>query len=228
MNLDIYIISEGLTERRFIVEVLSPYMAGKGIFLHAPIIGETGKKGGDVRFSRIGRNIESLLKSRNDTKISLLVDYYGIGKDWPGYAESKKETDHTRKADIMNEATVGEIQRLFPDENRNGRFIPYVSMFEFEALYFSDTVSLSRRLGVSQMKVDAILKDCGEPERINDSPSGAPSKRLASLSGEFHKISTGIDIAMSIGIQKMREACPLFNDWLNRLEAIAGDANGQV
>jgi hypothetical protein len=67
--------------------------------------------------------------------------------------------------------------------------------------------------------VDAILHECGEPEKINDNSATAPSKRLESLSTRFQKTSTGVAIAKDVGIDAMRMACPLFNQWITRLEA---------
>lgn len=114
----------------------------------------------------------------------------------------------------LNEA----VKKLFPSHNSDSRFIPYVSMYELEALYFSDPPCLAEKLGVQQIKIDEILKECGEPEKINDHSTTAPSKRLVKLSDRFKKTSSGIAIAAAIGIPKMREACPLFNNWVTTLE----------
>jgi Domain of unknown function (DUF4276) len=91
-------------------------------------------------------------------------------------------------------------------------------MYELEALYFSDPSCLAAKLGVQQRKIEEILEECGEPEKINDHKTTAPSNRLEKLSGRFKKTSTGIAIAAAIGIPKMREACPLFNNWVTTLE----------
>ena len=227
MNNLVYIIVEGKTEKEFIIELLAPFLAAKGVYLHASILGDSGRKGGDVRFSRFEKNARQFLKQQNSTIVSMMFDYYGMKKDWPGYVESKQEADHIQKADIMNQAIAEEVKRLFPDQRVSDRFIPYISMHEFEALYFSDPAVIADQLNVNQKDVDAILKEFGVPERINDTTDGAPSKRLARLKPNFNKTSDGIDIALKVGIPKMRDACPVFNDWLNRLEAVAGDANGQ-
>ena len=96
------------------------------------------------------------------------------------------------------------------------------NMYEIEALYFSDPACLSEKLGIAQQDIDEILTECGEPEKINDHSSRSPSKRLTNLSSRFKKTSTGIAIASEIGIPKMREACPLFNKWITKLESLAG------
>lgn len=216
----VVVLVEGQTEMRFVKQVLGPYMGCRGVYLTGIILDKPGEKGGDVRFARAGKDIGKHLKQRKDTWITLLVDYYGIKTDWPGYEKSKQQTDHIKKADVMNQATAERVQRLFPDQNQGKRFIPYVSMYEMEALYFSDPACLAEKLGILQRHVDEILAACGEPEKINDHSATAPSKRLKKLSTRFKKTSTGIAIASEIGIPKMRSACPLFNDWIKKMESL--------
>jgi hypothetical protein len=215
---EVVIIVEGPTEQKFVKGLLAPYMFERGVFLTAIILDKPGEKGGDVKFARAQNDIEKHLKQRSDTFLSLMVDFYGIRGDWPGYHESRKQTCHHQKAKIMNEATAAAVMKLFPEQRPEKRFIPYVSMHEIEALYFSDPTALATKLGIRQKLIDAILTDCGEPEKINNDSETAPSKRLEKLSDTFKKTATGIAIAEEIGIAKMRPACPLFDAWLTTLE----------
>ena len=208
---EVVVLVEGPTEMRFVKQLLVPYMAVQGVFLTPVILSKPGQKGGDVKFERAKNDIGNHLKQRMDTSVTLLVDYYGIRGDWPGYEESKREKDHTKKYSILTQYTDQQVQQLFPEQNQRRRFIPYVSMYETEALYFSDPACLAENLGVPKRKIDAILDECGEPEKINDHSMTAPSQRLKELSSRFKKISTGISIAEEIGINKMREKCPLFS-----------------
>jgi hypothetical protein len=52
------------------------------------------------------------------------------------------------------------------------------------------------------------------------SPKTAPKKRLKILFPQFKETITGITIAKAIGIPRMREHCPLFNEWVNKIENI--------
>ncbi len=217
---EVVVLVEGPTEQQFVKRLLSPYLAQRGVYLTPIILDKPGEKGGDVKFARAKNDIEKHLKQRQDTWLTLLVDYYGIRSDWPGYVESKKQAAHTSKAQIMNQATREKVKKLFPNQNSDLRFIPYVSMYEIEALYFSDPPCLAEKLGVQQRKIEEILEECGEPEKINDHTTTAPSKRLSILSDRFKKTSTGLAIATAIGIPKMREACPLFNNWVTTLEKL--------
>ena len=218
---EVVVLVEGATEQRFIKELLAPYMAGRNVFLTPIILDKPGEKGGDVRFARAQNDIEKHLKQRRDTYVTLMVDYYGIKGDWPGYLDSRKETLHTRKAAVMNQATAKSLAELFSEYSPDRRFIPYVSMHEIEALYFSEPATLAAKLGVSPASIDEILSECGEPENVNDNIQTAPSKRLEKLSDRFKKTSTGLAIAREIGISCMREACPIFNTWLNQLESLS-------
>jgi hypothetical protein len=127
---EVVVLVEGPTEQQFIKQLLSPYLAQRGVYLTPIILDKPGEKGGDVKFARAKNDIEKHLKQRQDTWLTLLVDYYGIRSDWPGYVESKKQAAHTRKAQIMNQATHEKVKKLFPDHNSDLRFIPYLSMYE--------------------------------------------------------------------------------------------------
>jgi len=214
----VVVLVEGPTEQRFVKELLAPYMLNRNVFLTPIILDKPGEKGGDVKFARAKNDIEKHLKQRSDTYITLMVDYYGIRGDWPGYQESKQANTHTRKAEIMNQATAEAVIKLFPEYGLERRFLPYVSMHETEALYFSEPSLLADKLGVKQAEIDKILTKCGEPEKINDNSQTAPSKRLEDLSERFKKTSTGLAIARSIGIERMRAACPIFSGWLTHIE----------
>jgi hypothetical protein len=220
-HIDVMVIVEGKTEQIFIRELLSPYLAPQGIYLHPAILGTVGKKGGDVTFSLVQKDICNHLKQRPDTYITLMIDYYGIKKikEWPGLAESKKQREHSQKAQIINEETAKKIQKDLPDQNREHRFIPYVSMHETEALYFCDPATIAEALNIKQTEIESILRECGEPEAINDNSETAPSKRLIKLSHDkYRKTTIGIAMAKRIGIPRMRERCPLFNEWISKME----------
>ena len=217
-RIEVVALVEGPTEEIFIKALLSPYLARTKVYMTPIILTKPGQNGGDVRFSRAKNDIERHLKQKKETWLTLLVDYYGIKSDWPGYEESKRKTQHASKARVMNEATRKRVNELFGNQDSERRFIPYVSMFEFEALLFSDAKILAQKLNVQLKDVEKILSRCGEPEKINDKSQTAPSKRLEALSDRFKKTTTGISVAQEIGIDKMRKSCPIFNEWITRLE----------
>lgn len=217
--IEIVAIVEGQTEQIFIREIITPFLANKSIFLTPIILSKPGQKGGDVKFSRAKNDIEHHLKQRPDTFLTLFIDYYGIRKGWPGRDE-KRALSTYQKAQRVNDATLQEVCQLFDGYRPARRFIPFIAMYEFEALLFSDPQILAEKLQVNKQQIDDILHECGEPENINDSPINAPSKRLEALSDRFKKTTTGITIAKEIGLQKIREKCPIFNEWLSKIEQL--------
>jgi hypothetical protein len=221
--IEVIAIVEGKTEEIFINSLLQPYLAQKMVFITPTQVSKPGQKGGDVRFERVKKDLEIHLKQRADTYVTTLVDFYGV-REWPGIDLVPANASPARIAEIINDATQTAVVELFAAQQADRRFIPHMAIHEFEALLFSDSASLATELDIAEEKVKAVLIECGEPEAINNSPVTAPSKRLDgwSRNGEFPKTTTGITVARSIGIQRMREQCPLFNAWLQRFEAIVG------
>ncbi len=175
----------------------------------------------DDRFSLLLNDLRIHLKQRQDTYVTTFVDYYGI-KEWPGLELDLSKNTPNQIAMKINEATKSLVVSLFPDQQAERRFIPYIAVHEFEALLFSDAQVLSRQLGISEDIILKVLSKCGSPEAINNGPQTAPSKRLNdwSTNNKFLKTTMGITIAEKIGIEKIRTECSLFNDWLNIFEDI--------
>ncbi len=124
---EVVALVEGQTEKIFIQNILSPYLAQTEVYITPIILTKPGQKGGDVRFSRAKNDIERHLEQRQKTWLTLLVDYSGIKGNWPGYQESIRETRHALKARVMNDATRKQVNELFGDQDSQRRFIPYVS-----------------------------------------------------------------------------------------------------
>lgn len=222
MSKRVYVIVEGPTEQKFVDEILTPYLCKKEIYLYPRKIGKVGQQGGDVRYSRVERDIKIFLKQQADTYVTLLVDYYGIDSNWPGFQDSLTLPTVEAKATCVNKATKALVVAQFGENGAESRFIPFVTMHEFEALLFSDCVKLAEGVGVHENEVKAILDKFSTPEEINNSPLTAPSKRLDSLvGGKFMKTTSGIAIAKEIGVDKMREKCSVFNTWLTTIEGLA-------
>ncbi len=223
--IEVVAIVEGPTESIFIKNILAPYFANKNIFINPIIISKPGQKGGDVRFVRVINDIKRYLKQRQDTYVTLFVDYYGIGSDWPGINSVNNSLSPIEIAKYINEATQKEIDKNFDNLKSNSRFISNITIYEFEALLFSDVNKLADQINVNKTEIDKIIEECGEPEKINTSVETAPSKRLEKIYRRYKKTTTGIAIAKDIGIDKMREQCPNFNLWLEKLEKLIVKTN---
>ncbi len=221
---EVIILTEGRTEQIFIKQLLAPYMSMRGAHLTPVQLDKPGQKGGGVRFARAKNDIARHLKQRKNTYVSLMVDYYGIGTDWPGLDDIPSNAGPDGIASIVYAATQAAIDTELADHRSNARFVPHISIHEFEALLFSEPHTLADALQVDRKHIDKIIRECGEPEAINNSRHSAPSSRISRLHERFKKTSTGIAIAKLIGIEQMRSMCPIFNNWLCRLESLAAGA----
>lgn len=221
------VVVEGPTENRFIKQVLAPYWGLRNIFVHAPVVrtkadGRLGIvfKGGDIRFERMKRQIGNFLSQRADIIVASFVDYYGI-KEWPGYSEIQENDSPQMIAERLNAAARERICQDYAEYTPDQRYFPFTAVHEFEALLFSDSRILAEKLGIDQTEIDDVLARCGSPEAINNSPETAPSKRLDAWTlNRYGKTTNGIVIAKTIGIDKMRRACPNFDAWLTSIETL--------
>ena len=222
--INLHCLVEGRTEKHFIDEVLAPYLGQKGVFVQSSETttssGKVKHKGGDICFSRIKREIAIFLKQRSDLYVSTFVDYYGI-KEWPGKDGIPANATPSQIADILNTSAIGEMMQEKPELKCKERYIPFLAVHEFEALLFSAPEILAKEICASPKSVKAILEECGSPEQINKGIDTAPSKRIISLANvPYHKATNGVDIARIITIDTIRDQCPLFDAWLNKIESL--------
>lgn len=223
-SLQVYVIVEGQTEQTFIRDILAPTLSLQGIYLHPALIGKPGHKGGDIRFDRAVNDIGQFLKQRSDTFVSTMFDYFCIDPNWPGRSEVLHQTTSgtkltpQQKAEILETATLDAVIQRYPDSNAQKRFIPYIEMHEFEALLFCDANILAEKAQIDLKTIQAILKQHGEPEAINDDPDQAPSKQILTHNPYYRKVVMGTVITESIGLRTLRKKCSHFNQWLSKLE----------
>ena len=104
------------------------------------------------------------------------------------------------------------------------RFVPFVTLHEFEGLLFSDCTRFAEGIGRAELAGQfQEIRDAFEtPEEIDDSPETAPSKRVEALVPRYQKPFLGALAALAIGLDGIRAECPHFRDWLERLERIPG------
>ena len=219
MSSEVYLVVEGATEQLFVERVLAPYCAVHGVFLHPTQVPKKGEKGGDVRFARVKTCVGNFLKQRSDTRVGTFFDYYGL-KEWPSL-DDVRSAQGLSTADIakkLNDSAMQELCRGLPEQDVANRFVPFIAVHEFEALLFSDAVLLASSLGIDASLVSETLRQYGLPEAINTRPDKIPSKQIEKwVDGHYIKTVHGVAIADKIGIDKMRVACPNFDDWLTRL-----------
>ena len=213
------IIVEGQTEETFVNDILSPHLNQMGVYPHAFLF---RKKGGSFAYQRARKEILNSLKEDNSLICTTMVDFYGMPKDWPGRMESQSCQNYQDKAQRVEQTLSEDIVAQMSDSWNPARFIPYVQMYEFEALLFSDTLILaeSARKPEVSAQLECILKSFSCPEEINDNYDTCPSRRIKQHITDYVKTVDGIIAASKIGLTKMRQECPHFNEWITKLEDI--------
>ena len=220
---------EGSTEERFVKEILANHLYQHGYHhVGARTMGlarERERRGGIRGWPEAKKGIVNHLLEDPDVISTTMVDYYGLPERppgaWPGRATSGKVPMPDRATHVEN-AIRHDLQGELGDEFQARRFIPYVMLHEFEAMLFSDCTLFARGIGRPELEpgFQDIVNAAGEPEAIDDTPEGAPSKRIEALIPGYSKPFLGPTAAKAIGLDKIRAACPHFNAWLTRLEEI--------
>jgi hypothetical protein len=215
------IVGEGQTEETFVRDVLAPALAFNGIFATPRVIETSpGHRGGALNLDRVKRFIRNTLRERANTYLTTLFDLYALDTSFPGVADTAGQTPRNRAARIeqLLHADMTAFANCRPE-----RFLPHVQPHEFESLLFADVDRLCEiepewhvhREGL--VKIRAGVED---PEWINDSPQTAPSKRLEVLAPNYRKVRHGPVAAARIGLDRIREECPHFRQWYERIAAL--------
>ena len=217
-SVSVMVIVEGSTEEYFVNEILAPALATKNIWMYSTKISKPGQKGGDVKFERIKNDIVNHLKQRPDIIVTTFIDYYKL-KDWPEMDSINNDFSPSQIATILNDAAMRRIKENLPKMNVEYRYIPFVMVHEFEALLYSNPSILAKKLGVDVSEIEKVIHKAGGVERVNGGETSSPSKRIYGWHPRYIKTVDGIDIAKNIGIEKMRQQCHLFDEWLYSIES---------
>ena len=224
---------EGRTEEEFVHEVLKDHLYQHGYSHVAPrIMGQPNRRdqrGGIRGWLETKRDMIDHLREDQDRINTTMVDYYGLPQSganaWPGRAAADRVILADR-ATTVEKAIQKDLRRELGDSLLPHRFLPYVMMHEFEAMLFSDCTLFAQGIGRPELEPEfqAIVEKFGGPEGIDDTPEGAPSKRIERLVDDYEKPLMGVLAALEIGLGGIRAACPHFNAWLARLEEIPATA----
>ncbi len=218
----IFIVVEGETEERFLRRVLYEDFITQGIHIEAQqwlTNRNLGTYGGGNNFDLIEKHLRRLMsryKHDKDVFISVMVDLYAFPKQGNTIydAEVRMHNDGKDKALLLQKKME---ERL---DYRN--FIPYVQLHEYETLLLSRPDALRQFYTNKTKEIDALKSEISgmNPEEINETPEGAPSKRIINYIPEYKKQKTiaGVITAEAIGLHHLRTTCKHFNDWIIKLE----------
>lgn len=216
-------IVEGQTEETFVRDVLGEPLANLGVYVAARCV-ETGRKrgqifrGGMTGYARTKRDIQRWLLEERSAYLTTMFDLYRLPADFPARSQSPAHINPYDK--------VRNLEIAFAQDIQNERFIPYIQLYEFEGLLFSDVQAVDAILkilhgGRSQLKaLEQVRSQFKTPEEINDGDTTAPSKRLKSLYPGYDKPAFGPRIAQRIGLGTLRQECPHLHEWMLKLEML--------
>ncbi len=217
----VIIVVEGQTEEAFVNRVLAPTLAGNALYASATRITTSRTahkvyKGGFVNFSHLERDVNQLLKQDQHCYVSTMVDFYRLPNSVPGYAVAMSQVSPYDKVNALHQHFKAHFQS-------SPRFLPYVQLHEFETLLYANpavAASVTGMAVLSAMMNAAIAGSGGNPELVNQTPQGAPSKRILATYSGYEKVVHGVQIASGVGLQTMLNQCAHFKSWHDALLAL--------
>lgn len=221
----VLMLVEGQTERAIVEHVIAPSLESNGVYIYPRVSGKPGHKGGN-KFSTVRRELKALIRQEPSSMVTMLFDYYGLSNDWPGLERAKgQKPDNVVK--ILEPEISAAIAEEVGTQFNPSRFIPYIQLHEIESLLFSGPKEMASvfQNPILENEFAKIVEECGGCEQIKDNPARTPSKRIIGLVPGYKK-GAGVNahayrIAQRIGIAKIRQACPHFDNWLKKIENIS-------
>lgn len=212
---------EGPTEELFVNQILSEELRNKGFeSVKARRVGDVRQRnrGGIRQWDSVRREIHAHLADDTAAYATTMVDYYALPPSWPGRPDAPSRPVAER-ARYVEEAVLTDFSAF---SHTGGRFLPFVTLHEFEGLLFSDCEALALSLDAEhiQGQLQDIRDAYDSPEHINDNYETAPSRRIVNLLPSYEKVLFGNMAALEMGIKAIRDECPHFAYWLDRLEAL--------
>lgn len=210
----VIIICEGETEQDFCKTILYHHFIGLGLHIQPPLIKKT--RGGIVKWDVLKKQIEGHLKEDSNAYVTTLIDYYGL---YEKYQFPQWELAHTL---VDKEAMMDSLEQGMRIDINNNRFIPYMQLHEFEGLLFNDVNIFYQVIPkyelVGMQELNKTFSDYSNPEMINNNRQTSPSHRLQRIIKGYNKVVYGNIIAEAIGLLRIRQKCPRFNNWITNLE----------
>lgn len=153
-----------------------------------------------------------------------MIDFYGLGKGFPGtpLPDNLSKLDKVRR---IEQSVRADVAAGLPDLRADVRLLPYLQLHEYEGLLFSDPPAFASGIGQHHLAkhFQTIRGAFPTPEDINDDPNTAPSKRIVDAFRAYSKPIDGLRAARAVGIDKMREECPHFREWVEQIEALVAN-----
>lgn len=208
---------EGQTEETLVRDLLGPHLARREVSL-VPVLARTKRtrsgnvfKGGILSYKQVRGDILRLLGDTSAVLVTTMMDYYGLPNDFPGKAELPSGTPYQR---------VALLEEAFGRDVDNPRFLPFLTLHEFEALLFAEPNQIVQAFPSSPSKASQLIRTVEgvPPEEIDEGEETHPAARILRYLPEYRKPLHGPLLAGRIGLATIRAQCPHFDKWVGRLE----------
>jgi hypothetical protein len=219
------VLAEGQTEEAFVNEVLAPHLADHHVVASVRCVTtrrdrrrpDVVHRGGLPDYGKARRDLQRWMAEDGTAAFTTMFDLYALPSDFPASEAARRLTDAYERVHALQLAMAADIG--------DWRLIPYIQLHEFEALLLADPAKLDWEYLEHPRPIARLVELAGRyesPELIDDGPDTAPSKRIIAEIPEyaFQKASVGPQIARQIGIVRLREKCPHFSAWVERLESL--------
>ena len=210
----LYLTVEGQTEAAFANDVLMPHLTAFGVFLYpSRFTGLHGRRRGRIprggllgTFQHAVSDMRRWLKEDRsaDARFSMMIDLYGLPRDFPGYDEGTTRPTGWEQAVTLEQSLASAIG--------DTRFIPYLQVHEFEALVLADPRQIESIYEGHATGVAELCDDCsafGSPEQINHGHYSHPKYRIKQKVPRYDENVAGPLLTGNIGLPSLREKCPL-------------------
>lgn len=219
----LHFVVEGQTEETFVRDVLAAELATSNVIADVHRI-TTGRRrgqtfrGGLVSYTHLRRDILLWASEdrRADARFTSMIDMYRLPTDFPELNRSRQVADAVSRVEFLETA--------FGRELNEPRFIPYIQLYEFEALLFSNPSVFDAAFPGRTKEIEELHRIRNmfpSPECIDDGESTSPSKRICALFPDYEKPVFGALIAARTGLNSIANECPHFGSWLRNLRALS-------
>lgn len=227
MSKQLFALVEGESELALFENILKPHLKNVGLKVKASLV---GGRGGHCDFERFCQEIKNRARESHGCYITMFFDYYALNVRWPDIVaikEANAGTSHAGVADNIETCIKTKVyEKLGTEVLWANHFIPYVQLYELEALLFSHPENMANVFQQITLRpqFENIVTQCKGCENINDSPQTAPSKRITALFRGYRKGNGSrahvLPILERTGLDHIRKSCPRFDTWLSSLEKL--------
>ncbi len=203
-------IVEGITEVSFVEKKIIPYLYSRGFTnaMNAQTIitnRKLNKKGGVINYKLLKNDILRVFAQEN-VIVTTLIDFFRLPTNFPKY---------TTDSSLIDKIEEG----IFEEIGQGSNFLPYIQKYELESLMFSGIEGFDIVIDEENQMQDIreILKVYKNPEDINGSSEGAPSKRLERIY-DYDKVLDSEMIFEMLTIERIKSKNPRFNNWITAIE----------